>query len=319
MFMTASRQEVPSRRRGRRPVAIRRAEVGYPWSANLPHSARHGHRLSSHPLRSGRLPAHPTQPLALRRQDALRASAGGRPPRGAAPAPAVRQVVLGVAAGELLQPCLGRRLRGGVRRHRPRARAHRRAPPLRGAALQLLRVQQRTAHPGAPLRGVLRAGSPRRPGAQSGPVPGAGVPAHPRSARHRRKAHRAVPPRQRPRYPAVHAHRRVRQLRQHRARPSRRGGVSRLHPRRGLLPQLLRHGEGGDGAKWRGAGAPLHHRGLPDHPRRCDERLQHRGGPEPGCGLQRDAGVHGGGGARGGGDVPGPAARSTRTWTRRSR
>ena len=45
--------------------------------------------------------------------------------------------------------------------------------------------------------------------------PEAALRAHPRPARHRRQARRAVRIRRRARHPAVHAHRRVRQLRQH--------------------------------------------------------------------------------------------------------
>ena len=48
-----------------------------------------------------------------------------------------------------------------------------------------------------------------------------------------------VPLRGRSRHPAVRADRRVRQLRQHRAGASRRRGVQRLHPRRGLLPHQV--------------------------------------------------------------------------------
>ena len=86
-----------------------------------------------------------------------------------------------------------------------------------------------------------------------------------------------------------------------------------------VLPQLLRHGEGGDGDERRGARAAVHHRSVPHHPGRRDERVQHRPQPQPRCEVQRDAGVHRGGGAGGCWRRTATAARSTRTWTRRSR
>ena len=66
----------------------------------------------------------------------------------------------------------------------------------------------------------------------------------------------------------------VRQLRQHHSRAPRRGGLPRHHPRRRLLPQLLRHPEGRGGAERRRHRAAVHHRRVADHARRRDQRLQ---------------------------------------------
>ena len=64
------------------------------------------------------------------------------------PPPALRQVLLAVAAGVLLRAPLGARVRGPVRQHRHRPCAHRRTWPLRHRALRLLRLQRQAGDPG---------------------------------------------------------------------------------------------------------------------------------------------------------------------------
>ena len=209
---------------------------------------------------------------------------------------------------ELLRPLLGRRLRRHVRRHRRRA-ATRPEEQSRYVTLRFnfsmvndkLETLEREFETYCMIefRGTLRAAS--GPVSRSGACSG-----HPRSALHRQQARRAVPVRRRPRHPAVRADRRVRQLRQYGAGVPRRRGVPRLHPRRRLLPQLLRHPQGRHGAQRRRHRPPVHHRRVAgDHGRR-DLRLQHRHQHQPRPGLQRDGRLHRGGGAEPGRDVPGP-------------
>ena len=63
-----------------------------------------------------------------------------------------------------------------------------------------------------------------------------------------------------------------------------------LHPRRRLLPQLLRDPQGGHRERQRGTA--VRHRGLSDHPGRRNERFQHRRQPEPPARVQRDGRFH---------------------------
>ena len=95
-----------------------------------------------------------------------------------------------------------------------------------------------------------------------------------------------------------------------------RGGVRVVHPRRRLLPQLLRHAEGRGRGERRSAGAAVHHGRVAGHHGRRDQRLQHRQERQPAFGVQRDARLHRGRGAGSAGDCTGIAACSTRTWTR---
>ena len=278
----------------------------------------HDRPLAAHPLRRGVVPAHPGERLAVRGQDPILAPAGRRALRLLHPPPALRQILLAVAAGVLLRSALGARVRGPVRRHRRRPRAHRRTGPLRHRALRLLRLQRQAGDPGGALRGLLRHQAPERIGTQRGPVPRGDAPAHPRPARHRRQAHRVVRLRRRARHPALHAHRRVRQLREHGAGPSRAGGVRVLHPRRRLLPQLLRHPEGRCRRSGRRPRTPVHHRRLAHHDGRRDQRLQHRRERHPQPGVQRHARLHRAGGAGACWSSTATTARSTRTWTRPS-
>ena len=206
----------------------------------------HDRPLAAHPLRRDVVPAHPRERLAVRGQDPLPASARRRALRLLHPPPALRQVVLAVALGVLLRAALGARVRGPVRGHGRRARAHRRARALRRGALRLLRLRRHPGDLARALRGLLPYKAPGRAGAQRGPVPRRGTAAHPRAARHRRQAQRAVRVRHGAAHPALPAHRRVRQLRQHGAGPPGAGGLRVLRPRRGLLPQLLRRPEGRD-------------------------------------------------------------------------
>ena len=148
------------------------------------------------------------------------------------PAP-LRQVAVGVPAGELLRPLLGGRLRRHLRRHRHRPAPDRGTEPLRHPALQLLDGQRQARNEREfetycqSCRGHWSGTCfPKR--CCSGPTA-----LHPPSLLFRYSGDHDIP---------VRADR-LRQLRQHRAGVPRRRGVPLLHPRRRLLPQLLRHPE----------------------------------------------------------------------------
>ena len=264
------------------------------------------HDLPPHPLRRGRHPAHPPPGLAVRRQDPLPPPARGRELRLPHPAPPLRQEPLGVGARELLRPHPGRRVARHLRRHRHRPRADRRPVALRHPALQLLRLRRHPRDPTRALRRLLPHRDPRRAGAQRGPVSRRRSPPHPRPPRRGRQAPRAVPVRGGQRHPDVRADRRVRQLRQHGAGAPRPRGLRVVHPRRRLLPQLLRHVEGRRRGERRRPRAAVHHRGLAHHDGRRDQRLQHRREHQPRRQVQRPARLHRGGGAGPAGTVPGP-------------
>ena len=159
------------------------------------HLSRRSRAVPCDPLRAGLLQGHPPGGLRVRRQDALPARVGAGALRLLHPPAALRQDLLAVDAGELLRPQSGGRFRPGVRRpgHRPAADLEPRS--LRGRALQLLHLRQRSGQTGTGVRRVLPQARPGRRGGPSRPLQRCGVRPHPGPSHHQRPTRRVVPAR----------------------------------------------------------------------------------------------------------------------------